>query len=67
MAYTIVDKPALKPPASARVTVLNGVKFFTFTLNGRSVVSWWEDGHTCVLSSASAPAFVLRLLAAHDA
>jgi hypothetical protein len=49
------------------MAVLNGVKLFTFNLNGRTVVSWWEDGHTCVLSSATAPASVLQRLAAHDA
>jgi hypothetical protein len=63
VAYTIVAVPALKPPA-ASLTQINGAEYQTLRLNGRNVVTWRRDGHTCVLSGAGVPAAALRGLAA---
>lgn len=65
VAYTIVGGPALASP-NASVTMLGGVELRTLTLHGRVVVTWQENGHTCVLSSAGAPAHALQMLAAFD-
>ncbi len=66
VAYTIVSAPALKVPA-ARVTYMNGTEMRTLKVDGRWVVTWERQDHTCVLSSASIPPFVMRQLAAWNA
>jgi anti-sigma factor RsiW len=67
LAYTIVAAPALASP-SARVTHLNGTELRTLRLDGRLVVTWRRNNHTCVLSSsAGIPAWVLQKLAAWNA
>jgi hypothetical protein len=63
IAYTIVSAPALAQPAAHR-TVLNGTELRTLTLNGRLVVTWREDGDTCVLSGSGISAAELQKLAA---
>ena len=64
IAYTIVSTPALAQP-NAPVSHVGGLALRTLTLNGRQVVTWRRDNHTCILSTAHdvAPA-VLRGLAA---
>jgi hypothetical protein len=64
IGYTIVSGPALKTPAGAQTTVLNGVTLRSFTRNGRTVVTWLRAGHTCVLAGANVPLPVLLKLAA---
>jgi hypothetical protein len=64
IGYTIVSGRALKTPASARTTVLNGVTLRSFTHDGRTVVTWLRGGHTCVLAGANVPLPVLLRLAA---
>lgn len=66
IAYTIVGAPALKTPPSRAVTYEGGVAFHTLTLDGRLVVTWQRDQHTCVLSApgATVPAQQLVNLAA---
>ena len=64
IGYTIVSGRALKTPASARTTVLNGVTLRSFTHDGRTVVTWLRAGHTCVLAGANVPLPVLLRLAA---
>jgi hypothetical protein len=66
IAYTIVGAPALKTP-SAQATTLKGVDLRTFMNDGRTVVTWQRDGHTCVLSAKGVPAQVLQHLAAWEA
>jgi hypothetical protein len=63
VAYTIVSAPALKAPA-AEVTTMQGVEYRTLKLNGRTVVTWQRNGHTCVLSATGVSAEDLRTLAA---
>ncbi len=64
IGYTIVSGRALKTPASARTTVLNGVTLRSFTHDGRTVVTWLRAGHTCGLAGANVPLPVLLRLAA---
>jgi hypothetical protein len=65
VAYTIVSAPALKLPA-ATVTNLNGTEFRTFTVDGRTVVTWRRNDHTCVLSASGVPTAIMHRLAAWD-
>jgi hypothetical protein len=39
------------------------VEYRTFRDDGRTVVTWERDGHTCVLSSTEAPSAELLALA----
>jgi anti-sigma factor RsiW len=64
VAYTIVAAPALKVP-SATHSRLNGTDLATLKLDGRTVVTWQRNGHTCVLTAKhGTPARVLQQLAA---
>ncbi len=64
IAYTIVSTPALAQP-SAPVSYMGGLALRTLDVNGRQVVTWQRDNHTCILSTAHAVApAVLRGLAA---
>jgi hypothetical protein len=51
LGYTIVDGAALTAPAGRRA-VRRGVEFRSFRSGARTVVTWRQKGHTCVLSSA---------------
>jgi hypothetical protein len=68
IAYTIVSTPALAPP-NAPVSHVGGLALRTLTLNGRQVVTWQRDDHTCILSTAHdvAPAVLRGLAAWHPA
>ena len=60
--YTIVSGDALDPPSDARSTTRAGVEYRSFRHDGRTVVTWERDGHTCVLSAkAVRPAELLAL------
>jgi anti-sigma factor RsiW len=63
IAYTIVSGDALDPPSDARSTTRGGVEYRAFRDDGRSVVTWERDGHTCVLSSKAVPPAELVMLA----
>jgi anti-sigma factor RsiW len=63
IAYTIVSGDALDPPSDARSTTRGRVEYRTFREDGRTVVTWERDGHTCVLSSTTAPPVELLKLA----
>jgi anti-sigma factor RsiW len=65
LAYTIVASPALHQP-TARVTLLNGTEYRAYRQNGRMIVTWRRDNHTCVLSAKNVPAIVLQRLAAWE-
>jgi anti-sigma factor RsiW len=60
--YTIVSGDALDPPSDALLTTRAGVEYRIFRDDGRTVVTWERDGHTCVLSGkAVRPAELLAL------
>ena len=63
VAYTIVGVPALSQP-KASVTQKNGVELRTLKVDGRTVVTWRRDGHTCVISGPGLSATDLQRLAA---
>jgi hypothetical protein len=66
LAYTIVGLPPLSEPA-APVTQWNGSQLRTLRLDGRFVVTWRRDGHTCVLSGKGVSPGQLQKLAAWTA
>jgi len=62
IGYSIVSGDALDPPSDARRTTRGGVEYRIFRDDGRTVVTWERDGHTCVLSGkAVRPAELLML------
>ena len=61
LAYSIVSGPPLtRPPASSGVR--NRYDIQAFRQDGRIVVTWRQDGHTCVLSALGLPEPVLASL-----
>jgi hypothetical protein len=50
-AYTILAGDTIDPPSDARKLTDDGVDFWVIEENGRRVVTWTRDGHTCVLSA----------------
>jgi hypothetical protein len=64
IAYTIVGAPALATPSAQSHSYVHGNEYLTLSHNGRNVVTWRRDGHTCVLSSKDVPASVLQTMAA---
>jgi hypothetical protein len=66
VGYTIVGAPALAAP-SGPSSRRAGFVLRTFSLGGRSVVTWRRDDHTCVLSSRTASVSLLRDLAVWSA
>jgi len=63
IGYTIVSGDALDPPDGARTITANGVEFRIFEEDGRNVITWERDGHTCVLSGEDVSPFELFTLA----
>jgi anti-sigma factor RsiW len=63
VAYTIVGMPALSQP-NANVTRQNNVTLRTLKIDGRTVVTWRRNGHTCVISGPGLAASDLQRLAA---
>ena len=63
VAYTIVSGDALDVPEDARPVTRDGVDLHVFTQDGRTVVTWLRDGHTCVLSSRTVDEDTLTKLA----
>jgi hypothetical protein len=53
IAYTIVGGKALQKPDNADRTVRKGTELQTLKADGRLVVTWRREGHTCVLSGAN--------------
>jgi hypothetical protein len=51
VAYTIVSGRALIAGTSMRTTAWDGMRLQSFDANGRTVVTWLRNGHTCVLSA----------------
>ena len=50
-AYTILGGDTIDAPSGAQETTKNGVKLFITKDNGRRIVTWTRNGHTCVLSA----------------
>ncbi len=65
IAYTILSTPPLREPAAA-VRHVGGLAVRELTLNGRMVVTWRRDGHTCVLSGRNIDAQRLAQLASWE-
>jgi hypothetical protein len=63
VAYTIVSGDALDDPDGARELTRDGVELRQFTSDGRPVVTWLRDGHTCVLSGEGVDEDTLAKLA----
>jgi len=63
VAYSIVSGDALEEPDDARVIRRGNQDLRTFEDDGRTVVTWVRNGHTCVLSSRDLPADRLAALA----
>jgi hypothetical protein len=50
-AYTILGGGTIDAPSGAREKSKNGVKLSITVNDGRRIVTWTRDGHTCVLSA----------------
>jgi anti-sigma factor RsiW len=51
IAYTIVEGDALSVPGDAATATREGTELASFESEGRTVVTWKRNGHTCVLSA----------------
>lgn len=65
-AYTIVAGKALPWPEGERTTI-DGVKLRSYKQDGRNVVTWRRDGHTCVMSGRGVSTEALLELASWQA
>jgi hypothetical protein len=54
VGYTIVDGRPLPVPDHARHLTKAGTDYAIYTKNGATVVTWRQDGHTCVLAGRGA-------------
>lgn len=50
VAYTIVAGKALPEPDDARPAVREGARLLALNSDGKTVITWRRQGHTCVLS-----------------
>jgi hypothetical protein len=50
-AYTILGGDTIDAPSSAHEKNMNGVELWITQDNGRRIVTWTRDRHTCVLSA----------------
>jgi hypothetical protein len=67
-AYTILGGSAIEAPSDAKTVDVRGTPFSVMYREGRQVVVWDRDGHTCVMSAPrSVPEENLLKLAAWDA
>lgn len=66
IAYTILTSPPLDWTTAPKHHD-NGIGLQSFVQDGRTIVSWRRDGHTCVLSSSDMSAGQLARLAAWKA
>lgn len=63
IAYTIVAGEALDQPGDARRAVREGTTLRSLKSDGKTVVTWRRQGHTCVLSGTGVPTGELLTLA----
>jgi hypothetical protein len=64
LGYTIVDGKPLSVPDGARRVVVKGKQYAVVRQDGRLVVAWEEQGHTCVLASRDMTARQMMAFAA---
>jgi hypothetical protein len=64
IGYTILSGDQLDPPDEARRAVRDGTTFRGLASDGRLIVTWPRQGHTCVLSGEGVDAATLIDLAA---
>jgi hypothetical protein len=50
-AYTILGGDTIDAPSGSQEKTKNGVKLFITKNEGRRIVTWTRNGHTCVLSA----------------
>jgi hypothetical protein len=50
-AYTILGGDTIDAPSGSQAKTKNGVKLFITQNEGRRIVTWTRNGHTCVLSA----------------
>jgi hypothetical protein len=50
-AYTILGGDTIEAPSGSQEKTKNGVKLFITQKDGRRIVTWTRNGHTCVLSA----------------
>jgi hypothetical protein len=67
VGYQIVSGQRLPPPVSTDQEIIGETLYRTFRAGGRTIVTWVEGDHTCVVSGRGVPAEVLRKLAAWGA
>jgi hypothetical protein len=63
LGYAIVSGVPLKWGAPARIVQQGGERYGLIRSGGARVVTWVQDGHTCVLASRSTPTSALLALA----
>jgi anti-sigma factor RsiW len=63
IGYAIVGGSALTRPGNADGTTRGGVLYQTLELDGKPVVTWRRDGHTCVLVGGASRDELLALAA----
>jgi hypothetical protein len=63
LGYAIVSGPPLRWGAGGRVIARAGADYRVLSSAGAQVVTWVQDGHTCVLASRTASAATLVALA----
>lgn len=59
VGYTIVSGKALSVPSDAKRFTRDGIDMASYIEEGRMVVTWERDGHTCVISGVGVPQPVL--------
>jgi len=64
IGYTIVAGDALREPAGAERSVVDGVELAAFEADDANGVTWLRDGHTCVLAGEGVERSTLLELAA---
>jgi hypothetical protein len=63
IGYTILSGEGIEPPEDATRTVQNDVRLAAFSDGGQQIVTWWRDGHSCVLSGKGVSEEELKELA----
>ena len=67
-AYTILGGEPIDVPQDAQRRTVNDIRLATLRADGRQVVVWTRDGHTCVMSApGTVPEQAVLALAAWDA
>jgi hypothetical protein len=63
IAYTIMSGSPLPAGQAMHQSIWRGTRLGSFLIQGRVVVTWLRDGHTCVLSGPHTPMDLLASLA----